>query len=377
MTILTKPKNLQSTMQTLMLLPDVDIVRLARDQGWWIPQFYPFIFPGQFRAGHRGLPPVLSNCTAHDQSLKLLKLFVRVEGRCDLPRNIVLVHEDLSRSFLPEAVLTPPAHIFNFQILPSVFSVVFGNQDQSDQSSSSVDQNQSDDDDDDNPGAGSQDNDSDGGGVVSQQPSRPQSQARAVMDLSNQARFYPGTDGYGALHIERRKFTVFRQPWQLRDEDFQICCRMTKVQFLEFEVSVRGSTLRMGSGLIPMSQCLLFHIKLCHDTPDEFLAQMFAISRSTTERVFYRIALYHFVNNSNIPNILSLEGQIVAAELNKLLSTAYRNTPDFMKQLLRDFKDPDPTRNRIGVPLNVDATYFHTTSSADIGKIIYFLEKPL
>ena len=95
------------------------------------------------------------------------------------------------------------------------------------------------------------------------------------------------------------------------------------------------------------------------------------------ERVFYWIALYHFVNNSNIPNILSLEGQIVAAELNKLLSTAYRNTPDFMKQLLRDFKDPDPTRNRIGVPLNVDATYFHTTSSADIGKIIYFLEKPL
>ena len=170
---------------------------------------------------------------------------------------------------------------------------------------------------------------------------------------------------------------MFRQPWQLKDEDFQIYCHMTKMQFLEFEVSVRGSTLRMRSGLIPMSQCLLFHIKLCHDTPDEFLAQMFAISKSTTERVFYWIALYHFVNNSNIPNILSLEGQIVAAELNKLLSTAYRNTPDFMKQLLCDFKDPDPTRNRIGVPLNVDATYFHTTSSADIGKIIYFLEKPL
>ena len=146
MTILTKPRNLQSTMQTLMLLPDVDIVRLARDQGWWIPQYYPFIFPGHARSGPRELPPVLTNCTANDKSLKLLKLFVKVEGRCDLPRNIVLVHENLSRSFLPETVLTPPAHTFNYEILPSVFSRVSGNQDQSDQSSSSVDQNQSDDD---------------------------------------------------------------------------------------------------------------------------------------------------------------------------------------------------------------------------------------
>ena len=42
-----------------------------------------------------------------------------------------------------------------------------------------------------------------------------------------------------------------------------------------------------------------------------------------------------------------------------------------MKQLLRDFKDPDPTRNRIGVALNADATYLFTQSSADIGKTTF------
>ena len=78
------------------------------------------------------------------------------------------------------------------------------------------------------------------------------------------------------------------------------------------------------------------------------------------------------MTNCNIPNILGADGQIIASELDKLFETAYNNTPDFMKQLLRDFKDPDPNRDRIGVALNADATYLFTQSSADLGNSSLF-----
>ena len=90
------------------------------------------------------------------------------------------------------------------------------------------------------------------------------------------------------------------------------------------------------------SQALLYKIKLCHDMPFEPLGSMFSVSDATAIRVFLRILLHQFINNCNIPNILSVGGQVIQTELDKLLQSAYNNTPEFMKQLLRDFKDPDP-----------------------------------
>ena len=369
-TILTKPRNLEATMKTLMLLPDVDMVNLAIIQGWWIPKVYPFIFPGHLRAGPKGLHPVLKDCTANENSTKLLKLLVRVEGRADLPRNIVLVHPNLTKSFLPQTVLTPPVQTFNYQILETTFSVSPTNVDPSDQSSL----NQSDDDDitfNSNPARQSANNDDNLDDTVVEEASRPHSQVRAVMDLNKQDRYYPGEDGLGSLHRDRRKVSLFRQPWDMKDEEFQAHCRMSKMDFFEFVRTCQGATLRMRD-LNMYSQALLFQLKLCHDIPFDSLASMFSVSDMTAIRVFVRILLYQFINNCNIPNILDVNGRIVDAERDKLFQTAYNNTPAFMKQLLRDFKDPDPTRNRIGVALNADATYLFTQSSADIGKTTFY-----
>ena len=353
-TFLTKPKNLETTLQTLSLLSDVDIVKMARLQDWWIPQLYPFVFPGKLRSGHQGLPPVLKNCTAENNSTKLLQLFLRVEGRTNLPRIIVLIHEDGSRSLLPEAVLTPPVQSFNYDVNPSVFTVSAGIEGQSDQTS--TDQTADD----------TGDNDDINDGVVARNPSRPRSQAAAVLDLNNERRFYPGIDGYGSLHIERRKMSPFCQSWQFKDDEIQVYTRMTKLDFFEFERSCRGSTLRKAS-LNMYAQALLFNIKLCHDLPFSVLGSLFSVDRTTAENVFYRIALHQFINNSNIPNILSPDGQVNAAEVDKMLQSAYNNMEPYYKELLKDVKDPSG-RDRVGVALNVDGTYLGTTSSEDTGK---------
>ena len=103
-------------------LCDVDIIGLCRDQSWYIPGFYPFVFPGNVRSGPDGTPEVLVECTAGKQSKKMLQVFLSVEGETKLPKSIILLHPDGSRSFLPENVLQP-VHIFPHRVEQDCFLV--------------------------------------------------------------------------------------------------------------------------------------------------------------------------------------------------------------------------------------------------------------
>ena len=372
-TILNKPKNMEATLTILKMLPDVEQVKLAIAQSWWIPRLYPFIFPGQVRSGNQGLPPVLKDCTANDESKRLLNLLIRVEGRrVEIPRNIIIVHENGDQSLIPESMLTPTSH-FSTQVLQTTLSVSTGNVNpQSDQSTAS---DQSDSDSDivtnvpvDGDGDTNQNDEGQDDTVVVESPQRTSSQLRYILDLRNDPRFEPGQDGFGALHKDQRTVSPFRYPWIMTSAEFEVYCRMTKDQFLDFESSSRVTTASWKkSGLNSYAQCLLFQMKVCHDLTFPLLGSLFNVDVVTAINVFLRILFHQFLHNNNIPNILDINGQLVPSERDKLLTTAYNNTPTYFKEMVKDFKDPDG-RGRTPVILNTDATYSDTTSSQDIGK---------
>ena len=96
---------------------------MCREQAWYIPGFYPLVFPGNIRCGQDGTPRLLSECTAGNQSKKMLQIFLSVEGETALPRSIILRHPDGSQSFLPENVLQP-VHIFPHRVEQDSFVVL-------------------------------------------------------------------------------------------------------------------------------------------------------------------------------------------------------------------------------------------------------------
>ena len=124
--ILTKPHNLNETLKTLKLLPDVEIVKLCRLQSWWLQNYYPFTFPGQMRQGNLGAPAILKRCTAYNgrdrEAQRLLRRYVSCFGATSLPRSVIIVLENGTRSHIPEEALTPTIQ-FNYQILPNDFLV--------------------------------------------------------------------------------------------------------------------------------------------------------------------------------------------------------------------------------------------------------------
>ena len=111
-------------MRELLFLSDMAIVKLARLQAWYLPGYYPFVFPGHLRGGRgTGPPPILSQ-TAGNQSAQLLRQFIRSEGVTEIPRNIVLIDTDTGmRRLLPESILMPPALTFAHTVNPTTFSV--------------------------------------------------------------------------------------------------------------------------------------------------------------------------------------------------------------------------------------------------------------
>ena len=78
--------------------------------------------------------------------------------------------------------------------------------------------------------------------VVVESPQRTSSQLRYILDLRNDPRFEPGQDGFGALHKDQRTVSPFRYPWIMTSAEFEVYCRMTKDQFLDFESSSRVTT---------------------------------------------------------------------------------------------------------------------------------------
>ena len=379
-TILTKPKNMEQTLPILMMLPDCDLIKLCQLQSWWIPKVYPFIFPGKFRSGARGLPPLLKDCTAHDNSERFLKLLIRVNGRVEIPRNIVIVHEDNSRSFIPEALITPIASLFSTDVLPTALSVNMvdghppGSANQSLASDASVlTDNDNDVNDAEEIGVNTnrdtnQDDNNLDDAMVLENPRGPTSQLNHLLEMQTDPRFCPGQDGYGSLHREQRKVTPYRFPWKFTPAEFESHCRMRKSEFFDFVSNCKGAMLKVRKdGLNLHAQSLLFLLKVSHNIPNAVLASMFAVGETTVNDVFIRICLHQYIHCNNIPNILDLNGDLVTSERDKLLETAYNSCPTYFKQLVKDFKDPSG-RNRTGVILNVDSTYLDTTSGQDIGK---------
>ena len=202
-TKLYKPKNLEATMQEFQLLSDCAIIKLARLQSWFIPNFYPFTFPGQLRGGPgTGPPPILDQVSAGNKSKDLLRLFIRTEGVTEIPRNILLIDTETGvKTFLPECVLRPTAQFFYCNVLPRTFSVALDLDFGSDTDQSSDSDNGSDDSDDDitfnvNP-SGADNGQLNNTVPVGTNPQVASLNPRTLANLQSQFRFTPGLDGLG------------------------------------------------------------------------------------------------------------------------------------------------------------------------------------
>ena len=144
-------------------------------------------------------------------------------------------------------------------------------------------------------------------------------------------------------------------------------------------------------------------IHLAHNWNWYVLGEMFNVNHQTCANVFYTTISQLFLNRSNIPILVDPNGQVNQAEVDKMLESAYNNTPVYFRELVKDFKDPS-SRNRLPVIIQVwffgfsfqsirfwlvichlcsillvetsncqinhvqtDATYLDTSSSADLG----------
>ena len=172
----------------------------------------------------------------------------------------------------------------------------------------------------------------------------------------------PGVDGMGTLSSAHAKNTMFRRPWEFHLNVIRSFTRMNKEEFFDFVESSIGSRVISGE-LNLFSESLMFLMKLSHDVPYEMLGGLFETAPQGAQRVVYRQLMHQYLHQTNIPNILQLDGSVNQDELNKLFETAYSNTQDFYKTF--KFKDP-LNRGRIGVFLNMDASYLFTQNSSDI-----------
>ena len=218
-TKLCKPRNLEATMQELRFLSDMAIIKLARLQSWYIPGYYPFVFPGQIRGGPgTGPPPILGQVSAGAQSSQLLKQFIRKEGVIDIPRNILIVDTDTGmRRLLPEVILTPIAHQFNHTVNPTTFSVSLSHGCASDTGTDQADTDHGDEEDDndeeivfdENPIRGVSD-DLDDTVQMGENPAVTSLNPQTLANLQADSRFAPGSDELGMNFTSLCCFLLFK-----------------------------------------------------------------------------------------------------------------------------------------------------------------------
>ena len=168
----------------------------------------------------------------------------------------------------------------------------------------------------------------------------------------------------GAVNPDRRKISPFHLPWQFTDEELQVHTRLTKIQFFDFVEKCRGANLKQRE-LNLFSQCLVFKMKMAHETTNDQLASFFKVDEKTIRRCFLRILMHQFMHRNNIPVLIRPDGTVNDEERNKLFDFAHNNTPDYFKRLVQEMEDPTG-RQRVGVLLNMDATYFYSQGSSDI-----------
>ena len=357
--ILKKPENVEALMKIMKSLNDIDIIELCRSQNFWLKDWWPLNFPGEYRQGQSGLPPLLKNCTANNKSKDRLKLYLRVHGSINLPKNIIIDHGDGRKSLIRERFNTPP-NSFHFVVDILCIRVSKGMDDSTndDANTSEVQFNQ-----DGGDGSGNDNEDLDDTVVMELNEFPTEPTPNALRALRNESRFEPGEDGLGSLHTEKRRVSPFLQPWNLPDKQIQTFTRMTKANFLNFCEDARGATLRKGV-LGYRAECLLFLIYLTNHCSLEVLSGMFNVAVSTAHAIYLRILMWCYNNMNNIPKIIREDGHVDVDVKRRLYEKAYENTEEYYQQLTADLRDPSG-RGRIPVPLNVDATYIDMMGSSD------------
>ena len=172
-----------------------------------------------------------------------------------------------------------------------------------------------------------------------------------------------GEDGMGAISSHEARNSMYRKPWQFSNDRIRAMTRLTKVEFFRFVESSIGSRTRENRDLNLWSECLMFLMKISQDTPYQMLGTHFEVDAQLAQTVVYRQVLHQYFNHTNIPCIINADGSVNQAELSKMFRSAHANTPEFFKQLT--FEDP-LNLGRIGVYLNIDATYLFTQNSMDV-----------
>ena len=175
----------------------------------------------------------------------------------------------------------------------------------------------------------------------------------------------PGIDGMGTLSSAHARNTMFRRPWEFQPRVIRSLTRMSKEEFFQFVESTIGSRIRSTNAgeLNLFSESLMLLMKLSQDSPYDVLGGLFDISTQGAQTVVYRQLMHQYLHQTNIPCILRPDGSVNQAEVNKLFQSAYDNTQDFYKTF--NFVDPLDL-GRIGVFLNIDASYLFTQNSSDI-----------
>ena len=360
-TVLRPPKNREAAKQILSGLPFSGQVNLCRSQDWCISGIYPFVFAGSLRIGSHGIPPVLSQLTAcrYPQTREGLKEYLRIEQNIVIPKNIIL--EDVEKNvrlYLSPDILRPTEDFFSVDETPACFNVTL-------QQSSSRSRQQDLDSEDE---SGDDSNDEELNNVGPLNPpgiATLPPQLHPAIDMI--PGFQPGCDGLGEADPATKKVNMFREPWKYGNADFMDLINMTKIQFFNIVVKQNGSQTRRSELSLP-SEVFIWLLKLTKNLANEVLRAMFALnSVEIVRQMFNRQNCYYYCNNINLPSIIAQDGSINHAERDKLLQILYDGMSDYHRRLAAAHIDPQPEgRRRIGVILNIDATYLDTEGGGDI-----------
>ena len=104
--LLTRPEAWKETLNILRQLCIEDIVKLCQINKWAIPSVYPLTFPGKFRLGHLGIPPVLVEMSSFAKddaktaknSLEILRKLVNMHNKVKLPRYVLVLNNSSGRT---------------------------------------------------------------------------------------------------------------------------------------------------------------------------------------------------------------------------------------------------------------------------------------
>ena len=87
------------------------------------------------------------------------------------------------------------------------------------------------------------------------------------------------------------------------------------------------------------AEVLLFLIKLTKNPSFEELSTRFVLEdHRSASNIFLRHLVYFFMNNSNIKNIIGIDGEVIQSEIDDMLSEAHSRSAPLFKTLVRDFE---------------------------------------